>query len=711
VDDSSRDSSRPSIAGESNSDAGFEVGYGADGDNGMTNGPSARVSASDPTPDSLKALGSGPTLGSSGIEGIDKPLVVLIPDAMNWVLGDWAREIAAHNAQDFDFVIFPLEELRSRKRVFSELMAHADIVHCLTWFAYADVERIIQSAGIRPPCTIASIHHIVSFNDIRACIAADRIHVVCSSVFEKLLRHGVPEEKLHLLRKGVDTALFRRCDRAESRKQLGLPENGFTIGFSAKATSDDRGRKGIDVLIDTLFKLNARPEDPIQLVVTGPGWENKLASLSIPNIAIHHFPFLTRSEMPLFYSAIDVYLSTARIEGGPMPPFEAMSCETPVVITPVGLALDVMSDGVEGLLVPIEDAAETAAALETIRREPERAAAMGRAGRATVERSLECREAALGANALYCSGSLQPRRAGGSGPTAAELRSLSEELIASDTDRWNEGLRSPQQPDHATGYERLRTLAHRVLGVRRAARAPASFEIAHIDLKRLRIARESRVLDLGCGAGQFTIPMLEHGYHSVGVDLDAPRLGEVAASCGEKGFSSSVLRADATNLPCRTASFDSVVCREMIEHIHDPGRVIEEIRRVLRPEGSLCVTVPSAHTEHYFQWVDSRWLEMAGHVNVFTRKSMRELLEAHGFRVVEIRGRNCFYSLFWFIHTLAGTTHDGTGKIQNNFRLADRVFTAWRWLRFGRLKRAIERGGNLLVPKSYVYYCERVDTR
>ena len=121
--------------------------------------------------------------------------------------------------------------------------------------------------------------------------------------------------------------------------------------------------------------------------------------------------------------------------------------------------------------------------------------------------------------------------------------------------------------------------------------------------------------------------------------------------------------------------------------------------------------VPSAHTEHYFQWVDSRWLEMAGHVNVFTRRSMRELLEAHGFRVVEIRGRNCFYSFFWFIHTLAGTTHDGTGRIQNHFRLADRVFAAWRWLGFGRLKRAIERVGNLLVPKSYVYYCERANIR
>jgi glycosyltransferase involved in cell wall biosynthesis/SAM-dependent methyltransferase len=656
-------------------------------------------------------LSTDPTLGSCGIEGTDKPLVVLIPDAMSWVLGGWARDIATHNAEGFDFVIFPLEEVRSRKQVFTELLGHADIVHCLTHFAYAEVERNIQSADAHPPCTIVSIHHIVSFDDVRECITADRIAVMCSSVFEDLLRHGIPEEKLHLLRKGVDTALLRRCDRAESRKQLELPKNGFTIGFSAKATSDDRGRKGVDVLFDTLSKLNAVPEDPVQLVVTGPGWESKLASLSIPNIAVHHFPFLTRSAMPLFYSAIDVYLSTARIEGGPMPPFEAMSCETPVVITSVGMAVDVMSDGVEGLLVPIDDAAKTAAALERIRREPERAAAMGRAGRATVERSLECREAALRANALYCSGSLQPRRAGGNGPTVAELRRLSEELIASDTDRWNEGLRVQQRPGRATGYEQLRTLAHRVLGAMRPTHAPVDLEIAHIDLERLRIKRESRVLDLGCGAGQFTIPMLEHGYQSVCVDLDAPRLSEVTAACDEKGLPSSALRADATNLPCQTASFDSVVCREMIEHIHQPGRVIEEIRRVLKPEGSLCVTVPSAHTEHYFQWVESRWLEMAGHVNVFTRKSMCELLETHGFRVVEIRGRNCFYSFFWFIHTLAGTTHDGTGRIQDHFQLANRVFAAWARLGSGRLKRAIERGGNFLVPKSYVYYCERADIR
>ena len=129
---------------------------------------------------------------------------------------------------------------------------------------------------------------------------------------------------------------------------------------------------------------------------------------------------------------------------------------------------------------------------------------------------------------------------------------------------------------------------------------------------------------------------------------------------------------------------------------------------MLRSDGRLCITVPSAHTERWFQWVDRSWLEMAGHVHVFTRAAMRSLLEERGFRVGEIRGRNVFYSLFWGVHTLVGTTHDGTGRIQDHFRLSHWMHRLWALLGEGRLKRGVERCGNALIPKSYVYYAECV---
>jgi SAM-dependent methyltransferase len=503
---------------------------------------------------------------------------------------------------------------------------------------------------------------------------------MCREVFEALVERGVPEEKLFLLRKGVDTDFFRRRDRAEARKRLGLPEGEFVIGFSAKAKSDDRNRKGVDVFLEALSRLRAEPRSPIRLALTGPGWEPTLAAGLPSEVAADYFPFLASEAMPDFYSAIDIYVSTARLEGGPLPPFEAMSCETPIVSTPVGMIREFVMDGVEGLLVPVDDAPETAKAIERLRDEPKLAAAMGRAGREAVARHLGCREAALRAHALYGAGPIQPRRAGREGPTGEDLERLNGELIASDVGRWNERRRESQP----------------------------TREIAHIDLEELRISGDSWVLDLGCGAGQFSIPLLERGYRAVSVDLDAPRLGRVRNACADKNLAARILLADGANLPCHSASFDAVVCREMIEHVDEPGAVVEEIKRVLRPQGRLCVTVPSAHTERYFQWVDPRWLAMAGHVNVFTRSAMCELLEAHGFRVLEIRGRNFFYSLFWFIHTLARTTHDGSGRILDHFGLARRIFRTWRMLGDGRTKGGIERIGNLVFPKSYVYYCERV---
>jgi len=229
--------------------------------------------------------------------------------------------------------------------------------------------------------------------------------------------------------------------------------------------------------------------------------------------------------------------------------------------------------------------------------------------------------------------------------------------------------------------------------------------VVHVDLDALGVSTSSRILDLGCGNGQFSLPLLERKLAVVSMDLDAPRLREVRESCAEAQLAGRVVRANGANLPLPSRSLDVVVCREMIEHIHEPGSVLDEVHRVLRPDGRLCVTVPSAQTERYFQWVDPRWLAMAGHVHVFTREAMRDLLRRHGFEVTEVRGRNFFYSFFWFVHTLVRTTHDGTGRIQDHFALAQRVFQLWRMLGEGRLKRAIERVGNAVFPKSNVYYC------
>ncbi|MFQ5416030.1 MAG: methyltransferase domain-containing protein [Myxococcota bacterium] len=642
-----------------------------------------------------------------------KPLVVLVPDVSVWVLGAWAREIAEHNADRYDFVIFPFEEIRSRPEVFAEIAAAADCVHALSPLCFDAVRRRVRAAGGDEVTLIASLHHIVRFEDVRPCLAADRIAVMCQEVREELVSRGVPDRKLFLLRKGIDSSFFRPRNRRAARARIGLPDDDFVIGFSAKASSDDDGRKGLDVLIDAVSRLADTAGPPVRLALSGPGWDLEGAEDFPPNVDVDYFPFLEPDAMPDFYSAIDVYVSTARVEGGPIPPFEALSCGTPVVSTPVGAIRDLVTDEVDGLLVPVGDARRTAEAVHALRCDPDLARSLGRAGREAVVRDLGCRDAALRAQALYGTVVVRQRLAGRNAPTVAELSRLSDELVASDSAHWTERLRRLRRPDRRgrVGWPgSLQRAAQPIAWAWRRLGLP-NREVAHVDLATLGVRDDSRVLDLGCGNGPLSRPLFERGYRATAIDLDASRLGELASTLREQRTPGDLVRADGAALPCANACFDAVVCREMLEHIESPGAVLDEISRVLAPDGRLCVTTPSAHTERYFQWVDPSWLAMAGHVHVFSRADMRALLEAQGFRVVEIRGRDCFYSFFWFVHTLVKTRHDGTGRILEHYRLARRVFRAWDLLREGRFKRALEAVGNRLVPKSDVYYCERAPVR
>jgi SAM-dependent methyltransferase len=95
-----------------------------------------------------------------------------------------------------------------------------------------------------------------------------------------------------------------------------------------------------------------------------------------------------------------------------------------------------------------------------------------------------------------------------------------------------------------------------------------------------------RVLDLGCGAGSLRTQLA--GLHVIGVDVDPKELArnrELASVC-----------AESHTLPFASRSFDFVICHHSLEHFRDPAGVIREIRRVLRPQGRLFVSVPDGRS-------------------------------------------------------------------------------------------------------------------
>jgi SAM-dependent methyltransferase len=138
------------------------------------------------------------------------------------------------------------------------------------------------------------------------------------------------------------------------------------------------------------------------------------------------------------------------------------------------------------------------------------------------------------------------------------------------------------------------------------------------------IGQGKRVLDLGCRSGALTKHFLE-GNSVVGLDVDASAL-EKAAALGIEPVQANVEEP----LPFDEATFDAVVAGELFEHLQFPDALVAEIRRVLRPGGTLVGSVPNAFR------MQSRLRFLRGrppeddptHLRMFSPHAVRALLGA-----------------------------------------------------------------------------------
>lgn len=171
----------------------------------------------------------------------------------------------------------------------------------------------------------------------------------------------------------------------------------------------------------------------------------------------------------------------------------------------------------------------------------------------------------------------------------------------------------------------------------------------------------NRVLDLGAGRGQTAQAVATAGCVIVGVEPDPDLLVEAAATTGASGV--LLCRGDGRLLPFTDSAFDAALMIEVLEHIRDPGTVLDEIRRVLRPGASLCIAVPTWYTERVFSALHPDYARNATHVNTFRRSELVAELERRDLRVVAIETHNLAPALAWFAHALLRTPADHTGLV------------------------------------------------
>ena len=296
------------------------------------------------------------------------PRILLIPNVAWWIIGEMGEQIIARFGDKYEFYLVPEGIFERRPDLLRAFLPAVDAIHCLNESSI-ELFRELKPETLPPIATW--IHHVTEWSPQHQ-LAAERSSAltVCTEGWKRDIAQRVPSHlPITVVPHGVDLDFFRRREVPEGT--FGIPPNRFVIGFIGTKGSDrDHGRKGTDTLLEVIRRSAAQLPD-LHVVLGGPGWDSELAGLRSHGVSVSATGYIPKPDLPLLYSALDVYLMTSRVEGGPCTVFEAMACGTPVVATRVGAVPDLIVDGVNGYSAEVDDVDALVAAVVQLDRERE----------------------------------------------------------------------------------------------------------------------------------------------------------------------------------------------------------------------------------------------------------------------------------------------------------------------------------------------------
>ncbi|MEE8483103.1 MAG: glycosyltransferase, partial [Nitrospinota bacterium] len=193
--------------------------------------------------------------------------------------------------------------------------------------------------------------------------------------------------------------------------------------------------------------------------------------------------------------------------------------------------------------------------------------------------------------------------------------------------------------------------AQKIIETMRAERDSITIDIDqsyyhHVRPEIMEMAPESakRILDVGCAAGEVGARLKEMNPERevVGVEFN-PKAAENAAKLLDKVFVGNVERL---NLPYEDGYFDCIIYADVLEHLHEPEKVIMKHKRLLAPGGVMVMSIPN--TRHYSlvnHLIEGRWTYIdqglldRTHLRFFTLYEIRRMLARCGLKSIEIKGK------------------------------------------------------------------------
>ena len=155
-------------------------------------------------------------------------------------------------------------------------------------------------------------------------------------------------------------------------------------------------------------------------------------------------------------------------------------------------------------------------------------------------------------------------------------------------------------------------------------------------VKMLEPKPGENIIDVGSGLGYFTDLLAKSGAKCTGVDLD-----KLCISYCQKEMRGEYDISDVHCLPFPDNHFDKALCTEVLEHVNLNGKILEEIRRVVKKGGTLVVSVPCS------EGIFGSFFKRIGHDSVdgnsreyhwhkgYTLESINQLLEQYNFKSID----------------------------------------------------------------------------
>lgn len=156
------------------------------------------------------------------------------------------------------------------------------------------------------------------------------------------------------------------------------------------------------------------------------------------------------------------------------------------------------------------------------------------------------------------------------------------------------------------------------------------------------------ILDLGCGPGAMSVPLVERGARVVSVDLSMPMVRETARRCA--GWPThSAAQASADRLPFADASFDAVVSTGVLEYVPEIQEALREAARVLVPGGVFVGTMSLPRRSERAAvkaWRHLRGRDAPTSQYIYDRQEFDHLIEGAGLTISD--RRSCTFMPFPF---------------------------------------------------------------